>query len=369
MKFIATRADFLRELTVARDAAEKKVTQPILACVLLEASGETVTLTASDLELSLRCVFPAKVQEAGSLAVPAHKLHSFLKTLNDGDVEVKATDTHWLSIASGRNRTRIAGMSRESFPDLPCEPPAMIKLSASRLLAMSSRVIFCVSKEESRFTLQAAKLLIDEESMTLVATDGHRLGYARHEGKFSLDGPLGLLVPKRVLGEIGTLMAGGDDMRLVFSMDDTNLFFRVGERMLIARKVTGKFPDYERVLPRGNTAVAKIVRADFQGALARVSEFADETSCAVRFRMGSGEMVLSALSIDHGESEESVPCHYDGPCFEVGFNGSYVDAFLRVADGLLVELHLKDAMTAGEFRPAAQEPGTQYRYVVMPMRI
>ena len=122
MEFTVNKADLVRELSLSQGVVEKKTTIPILSNVLLEAAGERVTLTATDLELGIRCSCPAQVKKEGAGTVPARKLLDFVRLLPDGDVNMKFLDNHWASITAGRSRTRIAGMSRDSFPELPQMP-------------------------------------------------------------------------------------------------------------------------------------------------------------------------------------------------------------------------------------------------------
>ena len=146
---------------------------------LLEAAGDRVTLTATDLELGIRCSCPARVKKEGSGTVPARKLLEYIRLLPDADVNMKFLENHWASITCGRSRTRIAGMSRESFPELPQMPEAIAEIPVKTLTSMIARTQFAISMEESRFTLSGALLLMRPEGLTMVATDGHRLAFVQ----------------------------------------------------------------------------------------------------------------------------------------------------------------------------------------------
>src|SRR6202035_1588170 len=134
-----------------------------------------LTLTATDLELGICCSCPAKVKKSGAGTLPARKLLDYVRLLSDADLEVKIQDNHWASIVCGRSRTRIAGMSRESFPELPAMPEELAQMPLGVLASMISKTIFAISAEESRFTLNGALLLLKSKGMTVVSTDGHRL--------------------------------------------------------------------------------------------------------------------------------------------------------------------------------------------------
>src|SRR6266508_1295428 len=182
MEFTVSKAELVRELSLSQGVVEKKTTIPILSNVLLEARGDRVTLTATDLELGIRCVCPANVNKEGSGTIPARKLLDYARLLPDEEVHVKFLENHWATLPCGRSRTRIAGMSRESFPELPEMPDPIAELPVKLLSSMIAKTAFAISMEESRFTLNGALLLLKPEGMTMVATDGHRLAFVQSSG-------------------------------------------------------------------------------------------------------------------------------------------------------------------------------------------
>ena len=372
MEFTVSKAELVRELSLSQGVVEKKTTIPILSNVLLEASGERVTLTATDLELGIRCACPARVKSEGAGTVPARKLLDYVRLLPEGDVQMKFLENHWASITCGRSRTRIAGMSRESFPELPEMPEAMAEIPIKTLASMINRTAFAISMEESRFTLSGALLLMRPDGLTMVATDGHRLAFVQSAPGDSgrVEQPFRALVPKKAMMELTKLADDcGPEAKASFSGDDNHLFFQVGDRLLITRKLTGNFPDYERVLPKDHTLVAKLEKDDIRAAIERVAQFADERSRAIRVQFTTGEVKIFSSSVEMGESEESVPSEYQGPDLEIGFNAQYLLDFLRAIPQDHIAFELKDQKSAGEMRPAGDAIPDQYRYVVMPMRI
>ena len=371
MEFTVNKNDLVAELSLSQGVVEKKTTIPILSNVLLEASGDRVSLTATDLELGIRCSCPARVKKEGAGTVPARKLLDYVRLLPEGDLQMKFLENHWANITSGRSRTRMAGMSRESFPELPAMPATMAEIPVRTLSAMIARTAFAISMEESRFTLNGALLVMRPENLTMVATDGHRLAFVQ-----SLPGENGrveqtfrALIPKKALAELQKLAEGDGDTKATFAGDDNHLFFQVGHRLLITRKLTGNFPDYERVLPKDHNLSAKLQKDEIRAAIERVAQFADERSRAIRVHFSNGEVKVFSSSVEMGESEESVTSEYDGPDLEIGFNAQYLLDFLRAIPQDRVSFELKDQKSAGEMRPAGESTPDQYRYVVMPMRI
>ncbi len=371
MEFTVSKNHLVRELSLSQGVVEKKTTIPILSNVLLEAAGDRVVLTATDLELGIRCVCPAKVKREGAGTIPARRLLDYVRLLPDADVNIKFLENHWANLTCGRSRSRIAGMSRESFPELPQAPETIAELPVKLLSSMISRTGFAISAEESRFTLNGALLLLKGGTMTMVATDGHRLAFVEGcTGTGEAGGSFRALVPKKAMNEIVKLAdEGGPDAVAVFSSDDNHLFFQIGERLLITRKLTGNFPDYERVLPKDNQHTVLLSRDEIRSAIERVSQFADERSRAIRIQFVSGELRVFSSALESGESEESVPAEYQGPDLEIGFNAAYLLDFMRATQQEKVVFELKDAKSAAELRPAGDNLPDQYRYIVMPMRI
>jgi DNA polymerase III subunit beta len=247
---------------------------------------------------------------------------------------------------------------------------------------MIARTMFAISMEESRFTLNGALLLLADKTLTMVATDGHRLAYVQRPANWdamSLNGhgvAYRALVPRKAMAEIIKLSDDAlNDAKVRFGGDDNHLFFEFGPRLLITRKLTGNFPDYERVLPQDNTNIARLVKDDIKSAIERVAQFADERSRAIRVQFTTGEVKVFSSALETGESEESVPSEYSGPDLEIGFNAQYLLDFLRAIPQDHVSFGLKDQKSAGELQPSAvidpekEQAQEQYRYVVMPMRI
>src|SRR3981081_2229996 len=175
MEFTVSKTDLVRELNLSQGVVEKKTTIPILSNVLVEAMEDRIKLTATDLELGIRCSCPARVKKQGAGTIPARRLLDYVRLLPDADLEVKLLDNQWASLVCGRSRTRIAGMSRESFPELPEMPATLAELPLSVVSQMISSTIFAISAEEYGFTLSGAVLLLRENGLVMVATDGHRL--------------------------------------------------------------------------------------------------------------------------------------------------------------------------------------------------
>ena len=373
LEITVSRAELLRELTAAQSVVERKTTIPILSNFLVEAADDKITITATDLDQSIRTSCPAKVKKPGACTIPARKLYDYIKLLPDGDISIKLMDNHWVQIRAGRSNTKMVGMARANFPQIAEFPTAgAIKIVAASLQGMIAKTIFAISNEESRYTLNGALLVLKAESMAMVATDGHRLAHIEKLGE-ALEGITGekkTLIPRKALSELLSLLNTTEVESIDFADDEQTLFFRVGGRVLTSRKLTGNFPNYEAVLPRDNNKFVIVRSEDLMAAILRVAQFADERSGAIKIRLETNELKLSSSSTDSGESEDTIETPYNYDPLVVGFNSQYLLDFLKaIGNTGEVRLEFKDAQSAGQMRPEDASEDVKYRYILMPMRI
>ncbi len=371
MEITVSKFELLRELTATQGVVERKTTIPILSNYLFEAAGDKLSLTATDLDLSLRTSCNAKVKKEGACTIPARKLHDYVKLLPDAEITIKLLDNHWVSIRCGRSNTKMVGMAKANFPTLPIFPNAgVVKIPAQVLRGMIAKTGFAIASEESRYTLNGGLMVLKPESITMVATDGHRLAHVERSGeKFDgVSGEMKTLIPKKAMDELKSLLDSTDVETIDFAKDESTLYFRIGQRLLTSRQLTGQFPNFEAVLPKDNSKSINLHGDELAAAISRVAQFADERSRAVRIRLEKGELKLSASSTETGESEDSLETDYNGEALTIGFNAQYIIDFLKAAGHGDVKLELKDPQSAGQLRPAESED-YKYRYIVMPMRI
>lgn len=374
MEFSAAKSDLLRELNLTQGVIERKTTIPILSNLLLEVAGSHLQISATDLELGLRCSCPGNVKKEGAGAVPAKRLLEIVRSLPDAEVRFKLLENHWMQLTCERSSFKLVGMARDNFPALPAFPKAIATVPSKVLVGMIQRTIFAISSEESRYTLNGGLLLLKPEAVSMVATDGHRLALVECEVQVEgLKNELRVLIPKKAMGELLRLLTeAGGEASVQFSKDESHLFFSAGERLLISRMLTGQFPNYEAVLPRENKRVLELDRGVIGAAIRRVALLADERSRAIRLQLDKGRLEVFSSSGEFGEAHEVLDADYQDQAIEIGFNYQYLLDFLDVVgDGGKVRLELKDEQSAGQFRPVSDPAGAgyRYRYVVMPMRV
>ena len=244
MELVVRKNDLLRELQLFQGIVERKNTIPILANVLMEAKGDEVRFLATDLEVALRSRCAASVTKGGSLTLPAKKFYEIIKSLPETDVRI-AEDKGGVKVAADRFDSRMQTLPREDFPTLPeGGGKATATLPRAALKEMVAKTQFAITGEDTRYFLNGALFTIRPDSMSLVATDGHRLALITvpREGKGEKDGEeIKAILPKKTLGELARLLSEGEgDIR--YERGENHLFFDVGGRMLISRMIDGQFP-------------------------------------------------------------------------------------------------------------------------------
>ena len=261
-------------------------------------------------------------------------------------------------------------LPREDFPTLPESGGApSATLPRAALKEMVAKTQFAITGEDTRYFLNGALFVLRPETMSLVATDGHRLALVTvaRDGKSKDADEVRAILPKKTLGELARLLQEGDeDIR--YERGENHLFFDVGGRLLISRMIDGQFPAYERVIPKGNDKHVEFERDRLTNAVKRVALLSNERSRAVKIQIDKGKVDVTSSSPDLGEAKETLPVEYAGAPMQICFNAQYVLDFLSAVSTDAVSLDLKDEVSQAVMRPVGAD-GSEYTYVIMPMRV
>ncbi len=370
MELVVRKTDLLRELQLFQGIVERKNTIPILANVLIEADGDHVRLLATDLEVGLRSQCAASVTKPGSLTLPAKKLYEIIKALPETDIRIQE-DKGGVRVAADRFDSRMQTLPREDFPTLP-EATGRHSATFPRdvLKQMVAKTQFAITGEDTRYFLNGALFIQRPDSMSLVATDGHRLALItvpREKAKGAGDDEVRVILPRKTLLELGRLLAEGEG-DIQYERGENHLFFELGGRLLISRMIDGQFPAFERVIPKGNDKQVDFDRDRLTAAVKRVALLSNERSRAVKFLIDKGKVEIASSSPEFGEAKEVLMVEYAGAPVTICFNAQYVLDFLGVVETDSVGLEFKDEMSQAVMKPIGAE-GYEYTYVIMPMRV
>ena len=383
MELSVRKTELLRELQLFQGIVERKNTIPILANILVEAEdgADAIRLVATDLEVGLRSRCSAEVTKGGSLTLPAKKLYEIVRALPETEVRITQPAAGKVSVAAERFTSRMQTLPREDFPALPeASGTGTESLPCAVLSEMVAKTQFAVTGEDTRYFLNGALLVFSETSMSLVATDGHRLALVSAPREATAEqgettkpdtgddgGETRVILPKKTLWELARLLGDGD-RAVAYERGENHLFFDIGGRQLVSRVLDAQFPAYERVIPKGNDKRVEFERDRLTSAIKRVALLSSERSRAVKLQIDAGGVEISSNSPEVGEASEVLPVEYEAAATAICFNAQYLLDFLAVAETEAVALEFKDEMSQAVLSPVTTG-GCDYTYVIMPMRI
>lgn len=371
MKFSIDKETFLKSLQKVQGIVEKRNTMPILSNVLIEATDDTILVTATDLEVGIKSSYPANVTSGGKITVSAKKLYEIIKELPDQEIFFSVKDNDWVDIACGKAQFSIVGLSSDEFPPFPkVSESSLIGLKGSILKGMIEKTSYAICHDETKYNLNGIYIKLAEEGGTpllrMVATDGHRLAIAEKEveGTVSRELAGGVIMPKKGVFELRKICEEEEDDILLGFMDNSAVV-KKDNTLVVMRLVDGEFPDYTRVIPANNDKVLAVGREALLHSLKRMSILSSEKFKGIKFEIDQNSLELSTSNPELGEAREDIEVTYPGSQLMVRFNARYLMDVLQVLEEEMVEIVLRD-----ELSPAIVKPeGTGYMAVIMPMRL
>jgi DNA polymerase III subunit beta len=373
METVVNRDMLLAEISAAHGITSSKTTIPILSNLLIEANDGSLSITASNLDQTLRTKAPAQVKKPGVCTVPARKFLDYIKLLPAGDISIKLLENSWVQIRAGRSTTKMVGMARDNYPQVPSPSNLTpVVISVSVLRSLIAHTIVAVSSEEQRYVLNAALLLLEPKKISMVATDGHRLAVAEkdeHAGLSGVTTARKLLIPGKALHDLVSLLGSTNAESVELFEDASTIFFALGERQFSTRKTTGSFPNYLAVLPTQNRNTLIVRTTDFERSIRRVAQFADEKSSGVKLNIASNSLKIASSSVESGESEDTIDVPYTAEPVAIKLNSDYLLDFCKAVGGAgEMKMSFKDGTSAGLLEPEVANAEIRFLYVIMPQR-
>ena len=374
MKIRITRQALIEELYKLQGVVSQRSTLAILSNALLEAQDDTLTLHATDLDISVATSCPCQVLTPGKVTLHAKGLFDILKNLQEQELELEVEDNHWTQLRAGQVNCRIVGTHPDDFPQLlNTDKVKLYPIGTARLLDMIEKTLFSVSTDDTRANLTGAFFRVTpEQTLLMVSTDGHRLSKietAPDELQVNDEIPpalrQGIIIPRKGLSELKrTVDAKSED--LSFGILDNSVVFKHGPMRLSIRLIEGTFPDFTQVLPRESDKKAVLHRDTLIQSLRFVSLFASPKTYNVRLSLSEDGLELYSSDPDKGEGKKTVPVEYAGPPVKAGYNYRYLLDVLNVLDGPDVSMEIIDTLSPTLVRDASRD---EMLFVVMPMRL
>jgi len=363
MKISFQKADILDSVLKAQTVISSKTPLTILTNLLIETAEEHVVVTATDLQVGIKCKCATKIIEEGATTIPARLLSSILRELPGDEVHLTTDAKDITTITCGRSFFKIMGISKAEYPkeaEFPKEEAFVIEQKI--LMDMLRKCVYSISREDSRYALMGLYFLLKDKRLTLVSTDGRRLSKADTpidiDNKFKKD----FIIPLKAVEELGKLLSAEGEVKVF--VEKSNAAFDLGHTRLTTRLIDGVFPDYERVIPESSQTKIKLPRDEFASLIRMVSTMTTEQSLMVRLKFEDEKLTLSTQTKEVGEARADMPVDYKGPNLEVGFNPLFFrDALNSVIEDEVI-LELGDAQSPGVIKG----DGT-FIHVIMPMRL
>jgi DNA polymerase-3 subunit beta len=376
MKVRIAREELLTALERVQGVVEKRNTMPMLSNILLEAKPDGLDIIATDLELAMRGLYQATVEEPGSITLSARKLYEILRELPEGEIALSVGSNHWATIQLGRSQFKIVGLPSTEYPALPViDRESLAPLSGAGLAHLIRKTLFAVGDNDARYILNGLLITVTASDkkviLRLVGTDGHRLAVAEREAgvPLSKDGnrEIKAVIPKKAALEMRRLLEEGEGEPLI-GFTKTLMIFRKSGLLLTARLMEGTYPNYQQVIPKDKEPDKRVLvaKSELEGALRRVALLTRDKTHAVKVTFAPGKITVFASNPDVGEATEELPAQYKGDTLATGFNARYLLDVLAVVDGDAITMQMDTPLSPCLIR----EPGdTGFTCVVMPVKV
>ncbi len=376
MKFEIQQEDLQKALDVIANVVPTKTTLPILTCVLMEVANDRLTFSATNLDVSITTgTDKVAIKTEGKVAIPAVKFVPFVRTLRPGSVVISLKGKQ-IQLVSGKARMTENTMNVDEYPALKqLEEKNGLDVEAAILIDMINETSYSVSKDETRPALMGILWEVRSDSLTLVATDAHRLARSGRTMEWDVGGDREMIVDTAGLRHLPRIVSGLTEEErasgnLTMFMGDNQLSFRTGPTVLHTRLLEGPFPDYNAVIPQDNDKHITLDKADFSQTIRRVSITADRITSQIKLGIENGRMELSARGTEGSQSEDEIPISYEGEALEIGFNFVYLQDILKNIRTESIQLSLKDSQSAALIKPLTEDGDeTGVLCLLMPLRL
>jgi len=363
----AKRDEILTPLSAVSGIIERRHTLPILSNVLIDRAAESLSFLATDIEIQITAKTGLEATaDARSVTVGARKLLDILRALPEAaEVTLQQQDKR-LVVKAGKSRFSLQSLPAEDFPRLarPAGESARFKLEQKELRRLLSLVQYAMAQQDIRYYLNGLLMVVEDRSLKLVATDGHRLALATL--KLSADSPRQeVIVPRKTVLELSKLLADSAEP-VAIELSSTQAAFSFGSVELVSKLVDGKFPDYARVIPTQHKNRLQLPREPLRQALLRAAILSNEKFRGVRWVLGEGSLKIVSSNAEQEEAHEELEVNYAGDTLDIGFNVNYLLDVLNNVAGTEVECAFGDASSSALISYASEK---DFKYVVMPMRI
>ncbi|MFN0274501.1 MAG: DNA polymerase III subunit beta [Chitinophagales bacterium] len=372
MKFIVSTTSLLRNLQLVNGVISTNTVLPIMEDFLFVIEKNKLTISGTDLETSITVQMEIESKASGKVAIPARILVDYLKTLPEQPLTVSIDDedeSYSVEITTDRGKYKLNGEAGGDFPRIPVpDNVSELNMSTGVLQKAVNKTIFAVSNDELRPQMTGVYFQLNNEGITFVATDAHKLvRYKRTDVKPGASNSF--IVPKKALTLLKSILPS-EETQVSISFNSSNAFFSFNNVKLICRLIDAKYPDYNAVIPTENPNHLHVNRADILNTLRRVMIFSNKTTNQVIMKINGNQLHVQAQDLDFSnEANEQLDCQYKGANMEIGFNAKFLLEMLNAMDNEEVKLELSTPSRAGLLLPTENDEGEDLLMLVMPVML
>lgn len=363
MKFVVSRSELSALIRKIQNVVPQNAPMPILSHFLIEAEGDELVFTATDLVVGSRCRAKAKIYEKGSMSIPSKRFFQLIKELTEPTIELSSANSEMAEIKAGSSSFRLHGMGKEEYPSLPdLQGSARFTLESELLKDMLYKTAFAASKEDSRQALTGVFMRINNGIATFTGADGKRLAKTQTPIPLNPEFSGEYILPLKAVDEITKML--GEEKTAVIYLTEDKIGVESGSTLLVTKLLAGGYPDFEQVMATRSEKTVSLHREELITLLRQISLFAEEASHSVRFSFTPGELILTANCADVGEGVVSMPVNYEGETIDIAFNSFFFLDILRHTKDETVTLGICDS-----YNPGIITDSTSSLFVIMPMRL
>ncbi|MEO2043746.1 MAG: DNA polymerase III subunit beta [Nitrospinaceae bacterium] len=368
MKLSIAKEQLSHGLQTILNIVSSRSTLPVLSNVLLEGLDKRLTLTATDLDVTISCSVDAEIEEPGSITLPAKKFSGIVRELASLDIDLKTDSKNFCIIQSGASFFKIHGLAAEEFPPIPTfTEQKKVALPQEKVRSMLKKTSYAVSNDESRYVLNGIYFSLKENKFLMVATDGRRLALVDEEVEIPEDSHGEFIVPTKTINELSRLLQSSGDVDIKFTESQVAISFvdeKKSDVLLISKLIDGTYPNYHQVIPNELKERVSLAREELLQALRRVEIMTSDKSSSAKLAFTENNLTITTNSPEVGEARESIAVNYKGAEVSIAFNPGFLMDPLKVLDSDEVFLELTDELSPGVIKINAP-----FLYVIMPMRM
>lgn len=371
MEFSIDKDILYKALHKIQGIVDKKTSMPILSNVLIEASDDSISLIATDLDVGMKSTYTVSVIAPGKITVSAKKLYEIVKELPNNEVFIKSKDNDWIEIKCNKVKFNLVGLSPDEFPYFPVINNDLLNIDTSTLKNMIDKTIYAISYDETKYNLNGvlfkSELVDNNTNLIMVATDGHRLSIAKEvvNNVSSLQLSSGVILPKKGINEIRKIL-DDSDVNLQFGFIDNSAVFKKDNSYLVMRLVDGEYPDYKRVIPTANEKCIYINKDEFIHSVRRMAILSNEKFKGILLDISAQAITITSSNPDLGDATEVIDVQYVGEPLSVRFNAKYLLDVLSVVETNNIIIKIKDELSPSIIVPDSKD---NFISVIMPMRL